>query len=150
MILHPQQNYTTNLLIVKDEGSFDAQYFFVASELRNKIAQELKPVRVVLYFSLKQQQFYLWPLNVNIGLDWYESVLKLLNKPPSFLESNKFRVKSDKNRQQYRIWHKNHEVQVEWPEEAIGELLGESLGQDNFISDKEHPVYVELTEGAEL
>jgi hypothetical protein len=152
ILLKRDSELTTRLLLHKpNPDGIEVEYYFVDRKLRDPIRDELKDVRVFLYYSPTRKTFGLWVVNVSPGNSWYESLHQLFSRPGDFFAGNLVRVMSDKPTSRYRVKHKPAAAtEVAWPETPIAELLGEALGKDHFITSREHPVYRDLVEGTEL
>ena len=142
----------TKLLIRKPTSdSMDEQYFYVAPKLRRDIEGDLKSVRVFPYYSLSARRWGLWVVKVTAGNSWYESLQALFTQDASFFKTRQIRVFSDKVKSaQYQVKHKELDRPVDDPPQPTSDLLGQALGDDHFIVDRQHPVYLSLVEGEEL
>jgi hypothetical protein len=139
----------TRLLINEPKpGSIDPEYFFVASQLRAPIYDELKSVRVFPYYSFWTGSHAIWIVKVTPDNPWYESLQSLLSLSHEFFDQHAVRVFSAKNK--YRVKYKALPTPVTWPSQSTSELLGEALGNDHFITSATHPVYRDLVDGEEL
>jgi hypothetical protein len=142
---------TTRLLPHKPTAnSIEVEYYYVARSLRAAIREELKDVRVFLYYSFITRACALWIVKMTIGNSWYESVAPLFGYPAEFFASNAIKVMSDKANSRYRVKGKPIPGPVNWPVKTTEELLGEALGPERFITTPDHPLYRDLIEGVEL
>ncbi|MBP62374.1 MAG: hypothetical protein CMJ62_12715 [Planctomycetaceae bacterium] len=133
----------------KPEG-MDEEYYYVRSDLRHAIREELKDVRVFVYYAVKTKTHALWIVKVTLDNSWHESLSPLFTLKSEFFEDNEIRVISDKPTSRYRIRSRPKTSNVTWPQKPTDQLLGEALGEDHFINDAEHPLYLDLIEGDEL
>ncbi|MBE7464260.1 MAG: hypothetical protein HS116_12345 [Planctomycetes bacterium] len=151
VVLNTATELPTRLLIHKPRpDAIDSQHFYVAPTLRGRIFDELKQVRVFVYYSLATRMHALWVVNVTPENDWYESLAVLFRQSPEFLAANAVRIVSDKANGRYRIKFKPYAEQVAWPTQSTSEMLGEALGPDRFITSADHPIYRDLVDGADL
>ena len=142
---------TTHFLVHKPRlDGIETEYYFVDGKLRAPIRDELKPVRILIYFSFATGEYGLWPINVNIGNSWYESLVVLLNQPAEFFLKKELRVVSDKSAGVYRVKYRAIQQAVDWPKQETGQLLGDALGPDRFITDANHELYRDLIDGKQL
>ncbi len=149
--LNPASELTTRLLLHKPKADgIEVEHYYVARGLRAPIHDELKDVRVFVYFSYTTKAHALWIVNVTIDNSWYESLQTLFQQPAGFFEANAVRVLSDKDNARYRVKHKPLPGPVTWPTRSTEELLGEALGHERFIMTADHPIYRDLVEGIEL
>jgi hypothetical protein len=151
IVIKRDSELPTRLLVheTKDD-TMEKQHYFVAPELRQAIRQEMRDVRVFLYYAANSQTFGLWVVNVNLDNSWYESLQELFVQPVSFFEENEIRVFSDKASNRYKIKFRESATNVDWPKKPTEELLGEALGDDRFIVEPDHTVYHDLVAGEEL
>jgi len=150
-VLKHDSELPTRLLIHKPKPeSMDEEFFFVHSNLRPAIREELKDVRVFVYYGAKTKTHFLWIVKVTLDNSWYESLNPLLTLKSEFFEDNEIRVISDKPTSRYRVRFRPKTSNVTWPQKLTDQLLGEALGEDHFINDAEHPLYRDLIEGDEL
>src|SRR5262249_1178855 len=108
VVLDPQRVLPTKLLLHKPKGpdSLDTDYYFVAKPLRARIGDELKPVRVSLFWSVQTRTHALWIVNVTPDNKWYDSLQdKLFRQPAEFFRQYEVRVFSDRDRGCYRVKH---------------------------------------------
>jgi len=141
----------TQMLLHKPHpAAIETDYYFIDEPLRGPIKDELKKLRVFLFYSLPARTFGFWAINIALSNSWYESVATLLKRSPEFFAQNAVRVYSDRANQVYRAKSKTLSIDVAWPAKTTGELLGEALGPDRFIRSAEHPIYRQLVEGADL
>jgi hypothetical protein len=141
----------TRLLVHKPKADdIDVEHYYVDPSLRGPISDELKQVRVFVYYSFRSKIFGLWIINVTPDNSWYECLVQLLQRPEEFFASRAVRVISDKPNSRYRVRHKPLPSDVAWPRKETGELLAEALGPERFIRSKDHPLYRDLVEGEEL
>jgi hypothetical protein len=140
------------LIHKKNPDGMDSEIYYVEHGLRSGLADELKTVRIIPYYSFSSKTIGLWPLNVNVGLSWYDSAAVLLRQSREFIEANVIRIVSDKANSRYQIRYKSIPTETTIPEleRETGELLGEALGEERFIRSVDHPLYRELTEGSSL
>lgn len=151
IILNRESQWVTRLLLHKARpDAIDTEYFYVDKNLRAPIQEELKQVRVFLYYSVKVKSFALWIVHITPDNDWYESLNKLFERPMGFFASNAIRIISDKSNNRYRVKGKQVSLDVAWPMKSTGELLGAALGADRIIDSADHPLYRELIEGVEI
>jgi hypothetical protein len=143
--------FPTRLLLHKPKADgIEVEHYYIDKSLRGPIDEELKPVRVFLFYSWKTKTHGLWIVNVTLDNTWYESLDHLFKQPADFFTSNAIRVISDKSNSRYRVKFKPMPGKVTWPTKPTGELLGEALGASHIIKTPDHPVYRDLVEGAEL
>jgi hypothetical protein len=84
--LSPASELTTRLLPVKPSpDAFEAEYYFVGEKLRGPIIDELKLVRVFVFYSLASMCHGLWVVRVSPGNGYYESLHSLFHHPPRIL-----------------------------------------------------------------
>lgn len=141
----------TRLLLHKEQpDAIEVHHYFVDRHLRGPIVDELKEVRVFVYYSFQTNTHGLLLLNVTIDNPWYESAQALLRQPAEFFAENAIRIIPDKKNSRYRVRRKPMPSSVAWPEQSTGELLGEALGPDRFITSADHPIYRDLIDGTEL
>ncbi len=141
----------TRLLLHKPKpDAIDTEYYFVVEQLRGPIYDELKEVRVFVYFSFTSKTHALWIANVTIDNSWYESLQPLFQQPASFFTENAIRVKSVRPESRNQIRYKPLPHAPTWPQKSTEELLGEALGEEHFINSPDHPIYRDLIDGAEL
>jgi hypothetical protein len=154
IIINPALELSTKLIVHKPKGpdSMDEEFYWVASELRKAIRGELKPVRVVPYFSTPARCHGLWVVKVTLGNPWYTSIQDLVfRQPPEFFATYEVRVFGDKDLGRYRVMRRPRSIQaVTWPERPTGELLAEALGPSHIICSADHPLYVDLVSGEEV
>jgi hypothetical protein len=149
--LNPASELTTRLLLHKPTANaFEDEYYYVLPTLRTKIRQELKDVRVFLYYSFWTRSFALWIVKVTLGNSWYENLASLFRHPTEFFASKAIRVSSDQEISRHRVWEMPMPYPVNWPAETTDQSLGEALGQKRFITTPDHPLYRDLIEGVEL
>ena len=118
----------------------DEEYYYVRSDLRHAIREELKDVRVFVYYAVKTKTHALWIVKVTLDNSWHESLSPLFTLKSEFFEDNEIRVISDKPTSRYRIRSRPKTSNVTWPQKPTDQLLGGALGEDHFINDAEHPV----------
>jgi len=141
----------TRLLIHKPKpDGIEVEHYYVASNLRSPIRDELKEVRVFFYYSFLTRAHALWIVNVTVDNSWYESLQPLLSQPLDFFVQKAIRVISDKAKSRYRVRYKPMPEKVVWPSKFTEELLGEALGPERFIKSTDHPIYRDLIDGVEL
>jgi hypothetical protein len=149
--LNPASELTTRLLLYKPRpDAIEVEQYYVDPTLRPPIQDELKQVRVLVYWSFQTRTHALWIIGVTPDNTWYESQAALLKQPAEFFATNAIRVISDKPNSRYRIRYKPIPSAVVWPETSTNELLGEALGRDRFITSPEHPIYRDLIDGVEI
>lgn len=149
--LFPDRGLPTRLLILRQPPkSMVEEYFYVVPELRGEIADELRRVRVIPYYSLSARCYCLWVMKLTDGNSWYESLQALIEQGEEFFGSRQIRVKSDKDKSRYHVKHKPLDRPVDAPPHPTEEMLGAAIGEDHFIRDRSHPVYQSLIEGEEL
>lgn len=149
-VLDPASELTTKLLLHKPKADgVETEYFYVDKRLRGPIRDELKDVRVFVYYSFTTHSHALWIVHVTVGNSWYESLQPLFGQPPAFFK-NAIRVMSDKPNSRYRVRFKPTSESVVWPSKPTEELLGDALGPDRFITSADHPLYRDLIDGSEL
>lgn len=147
----PDSELTTRLLLHKPKADgVEVEHYYVHEDLRGPILDELKLARVFVFYSFKTRTHSLWIVNVTLENSWYESMQLLFKQPQDFFAKNAIRVSSDKANSRYRVRWKPLPCEVTWPLKETGELLGEALGADRFITSADHPVYRDLIEGKEL
>ena len=150
-VLKHDSELPTRLLIHKPKPeSMDEEYYYVRPSLRRAIREELKDVRVFVYYAVKTKTHALGIVKVTLDNSWYESLSPLFTLKTEFFEDNEIRVISDKPTSRYRILSRPETSNVTWPQKPTDRLLGEALGEDHFINDAEHPLYRDLIEGDEL
>jgi hypothetical protein len=149
--LNPASELPTRLLLHKPKADgFEVEYYFVAPKLRGPIRDELKDVRVFVYYSLTTKAHALWIVPVTPGNGWYESLTPLFQQPADFSAQHVIRVVADKGSSRNRVKYKQEPVCVAWPTKTTSELLGDAIGASHFITTPEHPLYRDLIEGTEL
>jgi len=149
--LSPASELTTRLLLHKPKvDGIEIEHYYVDMTLRAPILDELKQVRVFVFYSFTTRAHGLWIVNVTLVNSWYESLRQLFRQPQDFFAQNAIRVISDKPNSRYRVRRKPLPSEVTWPQQETGELLAEALGADRFIRTADHPIYRDLIEGAEL
>jgi hypothetical protein len=149
--LRPESELTTRLLIHKPKADgIEVEHYYVDRALRVPIREELKAVRVFVYYSFTTKTCGLWVVNVTPENSWYESLAQLFRQPPEFFSKNAIRVLSDKPNSRYRVKYKPLPGGADWPGKATTDLLGEALGPERFITSAEHPLYRDLIDGVEL
>lgn len=149
--LNPSSELPTRMLLHKPKADgMDVDYYYVDPALRGPIRDELKDVRVFVYYSFTTRAHALWIVNVTLENTWYESVAAFLQKPADFFAENAIKVMSDKGNSRYRVRFKPLPAHVAWPAKATSQLLGEAIGPSRFITTPDHPLYLDLTEGTEL
>ena len=150
-MLKRESELPTRLLIHKpNPDGMNEEYYYVHPDLRHAIRDELKDVRVFVYYAVKSRTHGLWIVNVSLGNSWYESLQPLFALPPSFFTNHQIKVIPDKPASRNHVWHRAMTGDVIWPQQPTDELLGEALGPDRFIQDADHPLYRDLIEGDEL
>jgi hypothetical protein len=149
--LNAKSELTTRLLQHKPKADgIEVDYYFVEPKLRGPIRDELKDVRVFIYWSFATNMHALWIVNVTLGNSWYESLQSALSQPAEFFQQNAIRVIADRDNSKYRVKYKPLPSSVTWPEETTDQLLGIALGSEKFITTCDHSIYRELIEGVEL
>jgi hypothetical protein len=149
--LNPTSELTTRMLLHKPmSDGIEVEHYYVTLGLRASILEELKAVRVFVYYSFTTKTHALWVVTVTPENSWYESQAMLFQKPSDFFVSHAVRVFSDRANSRYRVMIKPIPAQVPWPDRSTELLLGEALGAARFITSPDHPVYRDLTEGTEL
>jgi hypothetical protein len=149
--LHRASELTTRLLLHKPKADgIEVEHYYVHPALRSLIRDELKDVRVFVYYSLKRKTYGLWVVNVTLDNSWYESLNVLFKQPPEFFASNAVRILSDKLNARYRVKFKPLPTEVVWPDKDTGSLLADALGAEHFVTSDDHPVYRDLIDGIEL
>jgi hypothetical protein len=149
--LSPASELPALLLFHKPTAeAIEEEHYFVDKALRGPIRDELKQVRVFVYFSFKARTHGLWVVKVTPDNSWYESLHELFKLPAEFFDQYAIRVFSDKAAARYRIMRKPMPHPVTWPSAGTDVLLGEALGQSRFINTPDHSLYRELVEGEEL
>jgi hypothetical protein len=143
--------FPTRLLLHKPKADgIEVEHYYIDKSLRGTIDEELKHVRVFLFYSWKTKTYGLWIVNVTLDNPWYESLDHLFKQPADFFTANAIRVIADKSNSCYHVKFKAMPGKVIWPAKPTGELLGEALGASRFIKSPDHPVYRDLIEGTEL
>ena len=151
IVINKQAEMLTKLILYKEnEDDMDTRFLYVEPKLRAAIREELKDVRIIPYYSIKAQRNYLWDVPVTLENSWYESKSKLLKQPDSFFQTTMIRIMSDMDNHKIRVKAKPLDKKITWPTETTEALLGEAIGEDNFIRDMSHPIYQELISGVEL
>jgi hypothetical protein len=149
--LNPASELPTRLLLHKPKhDSIDVEYYYLDQALRGPIGDELKDVRVFVYFSFTTKAHALWIVNLTPGNSWYESLASLFQQSADFFAQNAIRVASDRGNSRYRAWSKPLPPRAAWPAKTTDLLLGEAIGASHFITTPEHPHYRDLIEGTEL
>jgi hypothetical protein len=149
--LNPASELPTRLLLHKPTADgIEVEHYHVAKGLRGPIRDELKEVRVFLYYSLKTKTFGLWVINVTVDNSWYESLAQLFRQPAEFFAQHAIRVISDKANARYRVKYKPLTTEITWPDKQTGVLLAEAFGPERFITSADHSVYRDLVDGTEL
>ncbi len=149
--LNRNSELPTRLLLHKPKADgIEIEHFYVAPGLRTPIRDELKEVRVFVYYSFTTHTHALWIVNVTADNSWYESLQRLFGSPLCFFNQNAIRIVSDKSNARYRCFHKPLPSQVVWPTRPTDMLLGEALGEEHFISSPDHSLYQDLIDGEEL
>ena len=141
----------TRLLIHKPKADgIEVEHYYIGSGLRGPIRDELKEVRVFVYYSFQTHTHAIWIINVTVDNSWYESLQALLSQPPSFFAEKAVKISSDKDNDRYRVRAKALPSLVTWPSKSTEELLGEALGMGRIINSADHPIYRDLVEGEDL
>jgi hypothetical protein len=149
--LHLASEFPARLLPYKlRHDSIDIDYYVVDQSLQAQIRDELKQVRVFIYYSFNAAAFAIWIVRVSKGNSWYDSLAPLFKKPAEFFNDNKIRIRSDSKEKCYKFKNKTWKTEICWPTTLTNELLGEALGNDRFIRSADHPIYRELIDGTEL
>jgi hypothetical protein len=151
IVLNRESEFHARLLNHKPKADgIDVEHYHVDPSLRRPISDELKGVRVFVFYSLRSKSFGLWIVNVTVDNTWYDSLAQLFKRPAEFFARTAIRVISDKPTSRYRIKLKPLTTEVTWPATATNELLGEALGRERFITSADHPLYRDLVDGTEL
>lgn len=151
IVLNRESELVTSLLVYRaNPDDFGQDYYYVLQNLRDPIRDQIRKVRVFLYFSVAVKSFALWIIKISPGNSWYENLNALLNKDKIFFETSQLRIKPDLAEKRDRIKRKDFTDKIEWPTKTTEELLGEALGEDHFIRATDHPIYMELTDGEEV
>jgi hypothetical protein len=149
--LNPGSELPTRMLLHKPKADgFEVEFYYVHPKLRDPIRDELKDVRVFVYYSLATKVHALWIVPVTPGNGWYESLALLFQQPAEFSAQNAIRVVSDRDNARNRVKYKPLPIRVVWPTKTTSELLGEAIGASHFITAPDHPLYRDLIEGTEL
>ncbi len=149
--LNPNSELPTRMLLHKPKADgIEVEHYYVAQGLRGPIREELKDVRVFVYYSFTTKAHALWIVNVTLENSWYESLVSLFGQSADFFAGNAIRVVSDKANSRYRVKYKPLPARVAWPAKTTEQLLGEAIGAARFITSPDHPLYLDLVEGSEL
>jgi hypothetical protein len=149
--LNPASELPTRLLLHKPKpDGFEVEYYYVEPKLRDPIRDELKDVRVFVYYSFATKAHALWIVAVTPGNSWYESLALLFQQSADFFDQNAIRVVSDRGNSRNRVKYRPMSACVAWPAKSTNELLGEAIGASHFITTPDHPLYRDLIEGTEL
>jgi hypothetical protein len=149
--LNPASELPTRMLLHKPNADgIEVEHYYVRRNLRGPIREELKDVRVFVYYSFTTRTHALWIVNVTLENSWYETLVPLFQKPAGFFAENAIRVISDKGNSRYRIRFKPMPAPVTWPAKTTEQLLGEAIGASRFIMSPDHPLYLDLIEGEDL
>ncbi len=141
----------TRMLLHKPKADgIEVEHYYVAQGLRGPIREELKDVRVFIFYSYTTRTHALWIVNVTLENSWYESLVPLFQQPAEFFAEHAIRVVSDKGNSRYRVKFKPTPARVVWPAKPTEQLLGEAIGASRFITTPDHPLYLDLVEGVEL
>jgi hypothetical protein len=156
ILLDPTMQMTVKLLVHKPGGedTIKEEYFYVPKgDLRDDISDELKSVRVVLYFAIKARRFRLWLVKITPGNDFYDSLLdKLFKQPAEVILRHSWKAAADLASGIYRVRKRRlrpNETAV-WPDRPMEDILGEALGQDHVISSPDHELYDDIVSGEEV
>jgi hypothetical protein len=149
--LNPASELPTRLLLYKPKpDSIEVEYYYVDPKLRDPIRDELKDVRVFVYYSFATKVHSLWIVTVTPGNSWYESQALLFQQSADFFAQNAIRVVSDKGNSRYRVRVKPTQSCVAWPTKTTEVLLAKAIGPSHFITTPDHPLYRDLVDGTEL
>jgi hypothetical protein len=149
--LNPASEHPAVLLFHKPTPeTIEEEKYYVDPALRGPIRDELKPVRVFVFYSFTTKSHGLWIVKVTPDNSWYESLHELFKLPAEFFNNNAIRIMSNKAKHRYRVNRKPIPHSVPWPQQGTDVLLGEALGASRFITTPDHPLYRDLIEGEEL
>jgi hypothetical protein len=148
IVLNVETEYPVRLLIHKPQSdSPETLYYYVAPELQGAIRDELKLVRLFLYWSTMTEQFSLWPVNVTEGNSWYESISPLFkNYDQTFFDSHEIKIVPSKELSRYKVRKRPVEETIEWPSRPMEEIVSEAFG-DMLVTEPTHEVYADLVAG---
>ena len=146
--LNVESEYPVRALIHKPQkDSPETHYYYVAPELQGPIRDELKLVRLFLYYSAMTEEFAIWPVNVTVGNSWYESIAPLFKKyDQDFFDSNEIKVVPSTENGRYKIRRRAVEESVTWPSQPMEEMVAEAFGEQ-LITEPSHEVYADLVAG---
>ena len=147
-VLNVELEYPVRALIHKPQkDSPETHYYYVAPELQGLIRDELKLVRLFLYYSAMTGQYALWPVSVTEGNSWYESIAPLFKKfDQDFFDAHEIKVVPSKEISRYKVRRRPIEEAVEWPSRPMEEIVAEAFG-DMLITEPSHEVYADLVAG---
>jgi hypothetical protein len=144
---------TVRLLVVRQQGQdYRVSYFYVHPSIRPDVAEDLKPCRVVPYFSWLYKRHFLYVSSVaEPGKSgWGDSLGVIWAKSPEWHAERALRIRSNREAGRYDIRQKPIPGTAVWPVGETGELLATALGTAGIITDPTHPVYQRLLEGEEI
>ena len=148
IVLNVESEYPVRVLIHKPQNdSLDTHYYYVAPELQGAIRDEMKLVRLFLYWSTMVKQFALWPINVTEGNSWYESIAPLFKKyDQTFFDGHEIKIIPSKEISRYKVKKCPIKEAVEWPSRSMEEIVSEAFG-NMLITQPSHEVYADLVAG---
>jgi len=148
---------STRLLAVASKTSeFGTDWYCVADPAaKAAIRQYMKDVMVVPCYLVHARVWTVWLIPVS-ATKWYGSVEPLFRLAPEFYTENVFRVLADRSHGCYHV--KSELISEMQPPitmpaiqtRTVGELLGEALGDNQFIRSVSHPVVRDLTRGKQV
>jgi hypothetical protein len=155
-VIDPARVIPVRFLIHKPGGkdSVKEEYFFVTQDIRKDILDELKAVRVYLYYSVDAREFRIWPVKVTPGNSYYDSLqAKLFNQKPEAILGFEWLIRANTAQSTYHVRRRQpvaDRKSIVWPETPLTDLVTEAIGHDHIISSKEHPLYLALLQGEEV
>ena len=136
----------------KEGRDFEQDYYYVAPELRGPVAGDIKPFRVVPYYSWLKKRLYLLVTAASEpgASSWTDSLAVLLQKPKDWHAARAVRIISNKEAARYDARSKPAPGEAPRPTSDTGALLGTALGTGGFIVSRDHAVYQSMIEGEVL
>lgn len=133
----------------KDARGYQTDYYFIAPSLRAVVAADLRPFKIVPFYSWLHKRTFLWPTSITEpGVSgWSDSLAVVLNKPAEWQSEHAVRICANKAAARYDIRAKTVPGKVTWPTGQTGDWLGTALGVNSFVTDPGHPIYVQLLDG---
>lgn len=145
---------TRLLAVASSTSEFGTDWYCVMDPAaKSAVRQYLKDVLVVPCYLVHAKVWTIWIIPVS-PTKWYGSVEPLFRQDPELYTSCVFRVLADRS---HGCYHVKHELisllqprctMPSTPTRAVGELLGEALGDTRFIRSVSHPVVRDLTMGS--